>query len=461
MSLQPITEEKYRYIPSAKRTYNIVSQVAYLIGVKRELFGSDKLRIAVYNRLDQQVSARRIRCLCRLRSALMRSFREVEKGMSVYMKNLDAFPEHFDPEDIQFLQENGVPILKPNAKAIACLAAINQHIAKHIHECGEFFPLWLEWDFLRDMFIMKDAAKESAIRKAVSAFCYNICWFPFQCYINWQFGEEDGNILHHDAKFISLLYGIHGKVFNDFHMVVDAGHDTQSHFHRFVMENEKVAFFVDCENSDPYKLCATFRNIAAHNPDYAAHISKIVLYDDIHSATTWRIFDKYIDGIPVERKVVRRLQNNKSLVDVSMTAGACEAFYANGAQAFVIVSSDSDFWALISALPNAKFLVMLEHGKQSQQFLDALAESGIFYCFIDNFSQGSINDIKTDALREQIAEYIRDAVSLNINTMMETACKKSRIRLTPTEESAFIEKYIKKMRLIIDSDGDVSLALPQ
>lgn len=460
MAITKTTTDQPKYIPSAKRTYIIVSQVAYLIGVKQEFFGRGKLQDDIYDRLDQEVAPRRIRSLCKIRNALMRNIREVENAFNYYMKNLDTLPHYFDLEDIQYLEANGIPILKTNVKAMTYLLTINQLIIDHIHECSGLFPLWIEWSFIRDLFVMSDASKEASVRKTVAAYCYNTNWFPFQCYVNWKFGEDDGNILHYDAKFLSMLYANHGMVFNDYHMVVDAGYDTQNNFHRYISENDKVTFIVDCENSDPYRLCATFRNLATHVPDYASHVGKVLLYDDVHTATTWRIFDRYVKGVPIDRKVVRRVKDSKSQVDVSMTAGACEDFYTNNTKAFVIVSSDSDFFALIQALPTAKFMVMLEHGKQSQQFLDALVEAGIFYCFIDNFSQGTINDIKTDVLRMQIDQYIGDSVSLNINAMMETVYKKARIQMSPSEEKSFIEKYVKKIRLFIEPNGDVSLMLP-
>lgn len=37
--------------------------------------------------------------------------------------------------------------------------------------------------------------------------------------------------------------------------------------------------------------------------------------------------------------------------------------YKNDVDSFVIVSSDSDYWGLISSLPDAHFLVMIEREK--------------------------------------------------------------------------------------------------
>ena len=60
---------------------------------------------------------------------------------------------------------------------------------------------------------------------------------------------------------------------------------------------------VDCENSDPYKLCATLKNL-----DYEVmkKITAIILFDDVHTATAWRILENYT-RIPVEHIMIERI----------------------------------------------------------------------------------------------------------------------------------------------------------
>ena len=130
-------------------------------------------------------------------------------------------------------------------------------------------------------------------------------------------------------------------------------------------------------------------------------VSRIILFDDIHTATAWRILESYTD-IPVEHMLIERLKSNKSLVDIKLTARACEEFYKNNVDSFVIVSSDSDYWGLISSLPDAKFLVMAEHEKCGPDIRQALSEKGIFYCFIDDFYSGNSQDIKLTALMKEM-----------------------------------------------------------
>ena len=76
---------------------------------------------------------------------------------------------------------------------------------------------------------------------------------------------------------------------------------------------------MDCENADPYKFCATLRNL---DKQVLGKISKIILYDDIHSASAWKILDAYVNT-PVEHVLIERVKQNKSLVDIRLTGGVC------------------------------------------------------------------------------------------------------------------------------------------
>ena len=52
-------------------------------------------------------------------------------------------------------------------------------------------------------------------------------------------------------------------------------------------------------------------------------ITAIILFDDVHTATAWRILENYT-RIPVEHIMIERIKQNKSLVDIKLTARACQ-----------------------------------------------------------------------------------------------------------------------------------------
>ncbi len=106
--------------------------------------------------------------------------------------------------------------------------------------------------------------------------------------------------------------------------------------------------------------------------------------------------------------------------------------YRNEADSFVIVSSDSDYRGLISSLPDAVFLVMIEREKRGPGMKAALAE---MYRWIDN------------------------SVRLNVNDMFDAALRNTRIEMSQAERRQFFDKYIRSMSLRIDEEGNVSVKL--
>ena len=106
--------------------------------------------------------------------------------------------------------------------------------------------------------------------------------------------------------------------------------------------------------------------------------------------------------------------------------------YRNESDSFVIVSSDSDYRGLISSLPDAVFLVMIEREKRGPGMKAALAE---MYRWIDN------------------------SVRLNVNDMFDAALRNTRIEMSQAERRQFFDKYIRSMSLRIDEEGNVSVEL--
>ena len=104
----------------------------------------------------------------------------------------------------------------------------------------------------------------------------------------------------------------------------------------------------------------------------------------------------------------------------------------NEADSFVIVSSDSDYRGLISSLPDAVFLVMIEREKRGPGMKAALAE---MYRWIDN------------------------SVRLNVNDIFDAALRNTRIEMSQAERRQFFDKYIRSMSLRIDEEGNVSVEL--
>lgn len=438
-------------------TYEIVSKVAFLIGVPLHIFENEHEapQLDIYNSLSKDKNARIIRNLCIIRTSIERNFKKINDVMRTDYRGLLNMPEFIPPVCMQQLSEDGISFIKKSStKLYQHIIEINRLISDRINNCKNIFPIWINWSYVKELFIMPNGLTENGTKQAAAVYYSKLNCYPYHMYINWK-PQEEGNILYNDKKFVSLLYQWHKDAFTAYSNVSDAGSYVKNNIYDFITDSDKTVVVVDCENSDPYKLCATLRNL-----DYSVmqKISTIILFDDVHTIAAWRMLEHHTK-IPVEHIMTERVKQNKSLVDIQLTARACKEHYQNNVDSFVVVSSDSDYWGLISSMPNARFLVMIEREKCGPDMKAALADSGIFYCYLDDFYSGNAEDIKFNALFREMYRLIDESINLNVNEMLDRALWNTRIEMSAAERKQFYEKHIRNMSLVIDEKGNVSIAL--
>ena len=75
-------------------TYELVSKVAYLIGVPLRIFQNEHEppKIEIYKRLDQDKNARIIRNLCIIRTAIERNYRKINDIIRMEYRGLLSMP---------------------------------------------------------------------------------------------------------------------------------------------------------------------------------------------------------------------------------------------------------------------------------------------------------------------------------------------------------------------------------
>lgn len=436
-------------------TKDIVSKVAYLIGVKKTILYNqfETERPGFLQEMNDYQPARTIRSLCKLRMTLLHRFKKVDDMLRFELKNLKTI-EFFDKNDIIQLEKWGIPVTQVNFRSSLYMEHFNNLIQEHIDDCKELFPDWLKWEYLRSLFLMPKNKKTDIAKSEFAKYMGNMEYYPYQAYIYWQ-PKDCGNMLFNDQKFVSILYDMNDDYFAEDEKVLDAGESTKTTIYDFIERGERTAIIVDCENSDVYKLYATLKNL---NQEELQKVKKIILFDDIHTTHAWS-FLSHFTNIEVEHVEVERVNDYKSLVDIKMTAGACKEFYANDIRSFILVSSDSDFWGLISSLPQAEFLVMIEYSKCGKDIKEALEKSGIFYCSIDDFCSGNIAELKNYALQEELKAQLEQAFSLNAHTLLETVYRNCRIQASETEQKNFYDRYLRTLQLAMDADGNYHIAV--
>lgn len=435
-------------------TKDLVTTIAYLIGVKKHIV--EKCFDAECHELLQSLYASRpatvIRYLCKMRTTLFLKYKKTDIEMRNNLKNLHIL-EWYDHENIKQLEEWGIPIIKANYRSEKYMLDLNTLIAKHIDAVSSLFPDWCEWSYIRELFVIPHYNNPVALKREFEKFMKSKDFYPFQCYIYWT-PYDCGSMLMSDRKFLQIIYGLHHDSFEDPSKYRDAAAETKNSIYSFLRDSFRTVIAVDCENSDVYKLYATLKGLDQSELD---KIEKIYLYDDHHTTVGWQWLDKFTE-IPVEHIVIDRVTERKSLVDIVMTAGVCQSHFADGIDSFILVSSDSDFWGLITSLPNAKFLVMYEYENCGKAVKNALEEHGIYYCAIDDFCSGSVDGFKRAVLLGIMQKYLKDILYLNGRELVDHLYEEAWIHnATDSEKKAFYDRYVKTLSLKVDKDGNFTV----
>lgn len=443
-----------------KHTYTVISTVAYLIGVKEDFFVKPTCApdYEVYKKLNKDKRARIVRNLCCIRTCIERKFSLIKQKMKSEFRGLNNMPEYIPTEYFNRLMDDGITnFIRGNKDLNQYLIDLNMMISDRINNCRDLFPIWLNWQYVRPLFIMPDGFTVAGLKRAADVFIQNKKLYPYGVYLNWN-PVDVGNLFANDKKFCGLLYKWNGDVFADESKVSDAGSSVKRDINDFIEASYKTELIVDCENSDPYKLCATLRVL---NNESSNKIVRITLIDDEHTSSAWGLLESYTN-IPILHIEVERLLDRKSQVDGAVQRQAIRSFYKDSIDSFIIVASDSDYWSMIKdvkTIEGANFLVMCERSKFSSEMKKKLNDWDISYCYIDDFYSGDSHSIMINALVKQIRTYIDAAVRLNVNDMMQDAFRVTRVPMTEAEQKQFYDRYIRNMSLEISPEGDVLIKL--
>lgn len=443
-------------VEKENHTYIIVSKIAYLIGVDERFFLNENTQFKkeIYDDLENTRDARTVRRLCVIRNLLMESFRKLPFHPDTDLKSAGP-PSDYIPESLlKQLVQDGIRLKKTSHDPVKYLSFINSMIVQNIQKCKPLFPIWIKWEYLEDLLFMPDGDKERGIKTECGKFKRWHILYPYQTYINWR-PVSVGNILFNDAKFLTWLYQSNGDKFTEFEMVSDQSRSARYSIHDFILQSDMVDMVIDCENSDPYKAEAVLQSLDA---DEKEKIQKIILYDDVNTTAVWEHFESAF-SIPAERILVNRIKNQKSLVDMSLAIGVCKEFYENQISSFILLSSDSDYWSLISAMPDARFLVVLEEDHTSEKMLDALESSQIPYCWLNDFCIGFAQELKERALKTEVARRLESACRINLPNMIDSASATIWAHFTDTEKSQILNDYRQSLRAEMDGQGNITLVL--
>ena len=446
--------ELYNKTDYFKKDQNEVSGVvAFLIGVKEEnLSKMFKHEENEYEKLTQNDSAVIIRNLCSFRTKLLTHFSVTDQAIKSVTPLITM--ELYENE-LKTLQAKGITNLAAKNSVNQYVIEINKILSNRIDECRALFPDWVEWKYIRNLFIMPDGQNEKSVRAEGNKIRYKFTCYPFGCYINWD-PQGEGNILISDKKFLAILYAMNNDYFKGYSKVTDASENVKNSIYGFINKNRKIDVVVDCENSDAYRLYSTLMGL---EDEEIAKINKVILYDDVHTTVAWKMLTEEFSGIiNFEYILVERLNDGKSLVDHKMIADIAKEHYRENVDAFIVASSDSDYWAIIESLPEAEFLVMVEQEKVGRDIITALDEKEIFYCYINDFCTSKTGEFQNKVLNAELNRKLEEIININAHDLMDSVYRDARVFANEVEKKNYYEKNIKTLKLVIDANGNMAIA---
>lgn len=357
----------------------LCKKLQYLIGVPAKYIDD-------YDTLNDGVW-REIRKLCSLRSMIIANFTEINEQFSsgVELRDIDATGWIVNDLALLGITINNAHSLSRN------VIALNELIDDRVKDVSlEFDYLPEEW--IQELFHMPNGDTVGGVQDALRRYRQFKNYYPYQRYINWPFAEtpeekRSKNVLGNDRTLHEMLADIHR---NKFTQLCD-----------FAGVAGDAVVVVDCENSDAQRLYDSM--------EVVKHLArKIILVDDTHTNLMWdEIVQEFRkEGISIEHDELPRLKEQKSLVDLRVVAKACEEHYKNNIQHFILVSSDSDMWALINSLQDATFLVLAERCKSGDVYVEELTKQGIKYMFMEDIVEESTL-LQDRIVRREIAKRMR------------------------------------------------------
>lgn len=433
---------------------DIALRIAYLIGVYDEFLERDfSSANTSIDELHKNKNASIVRYLCRLRTDLMKNFVSTDTELRFNMKNIDRL-DWFSKDEIYKLRKWGVDVVQANYRAADYSKLFCKLIEDNIDACKELFPEWVNWNYIRDLFVIPNYSVGKVLILEYTKFNKESTYYPYHMYIHWEPFECKGMLLD-DCLFLKSLYSLHNDKFeggkNNY---IEASDETKGTIYDFIDKGKNIVITVDCENSDVYKLFGFLNDL---NKESLSKIKKIVLFDDINTVDTWRMLSNHI-SVPTEHINVERVVDRKSLVDMKMTAGICQSHYKDDVDSFILVSSDSDYWGVISSLPDARFMVVYEDVKRSNSLIKTLNTHEIPSCSIDDFYTGSTTKLKEAVLIKGINEVL-DSVKFNCREIQNKIYKCTHIIASNEEKNAFYDKYLKNLKLNIDKEGNATVRI--
>ena len=195
-----------------------------------------------------------------------------------------------------------------------------------------------------------------------------------------------------DKLFLETLYQSYGRKF-DFLPYIKKNMVEKSKIETFLDGADNINIYVDCENVENDNVLSVLKSIVTNG--MKEKINKVILVSDEQATTAWEYLKNFcsvkLEMDNIEFILVERTANLKSQVDNEIELSIMEDFYEHKIKNFILVSSDSDYKAVLKRLKNKDanlfFCIEKKEQKVSSKYVEESVEGNSSFCSIDDFNK--------------------------------------------------------------------------
>ena len=273
VTLQDVIDEKKDYSSFENYTKKQVTLIGYLLGIKEFHITNPPCDRAYLQKIKGTKEIEIIRALSILRLNFIYAYDKIyrEKQTKGPFAQFDKMEQMIDAEALHYLQKQGLDPLQYGVKLSEFtkhIANINQLIEENIDNIHKYIPEWVEWNYIKELFIMPECAsgpkgsyynsKQKAeqinakIHEIRKDFYNNQNFYPYKTYFNWnekRRPDDYGNILFNDGKFLKLLYSSH----------YDKGFLQMNHYNHLTTNERENLLFLTAKGYSIRKIATILR----------------------------------------------------------------------------------------------------------------------------------------------------------------------------------------------------------
>lgn len=158
---------------------DIVTKIAYLIGVKDSIIKTNRFEQNIISSLEENDNAKIIRALSILRSEFIRNFKEIS-SRNMNLEPLETLTDLISVDLIKYLRNKGIEIVHVNANLTSHIAYANQIILEKIDLIKDLIPSWIKWEYVtKDIIDRNKIRNEEVFNAVIDLLCSQI-----GCYVS-------------------------------------------------------------------------------------------------------------------------------------------------------------------------------------------------------------------------------------------------------------------------------------